>query len=275
MSRSTRRFLLLANSIILAYFFVPALLLRFALDRFMFPIVNGGVTNEDRLIDVPLSAGRTAKIRQYGSEPYCAIFFPGQHGSISTYEQTLFPEIQNLGIKVYALSYSGQDGAEGRSHSATVVQDAEAALTTIRNETPCDPGSAVFIGRSLGAAVALRAAQRIRPKGLLLDGVPSTMTTVIRAVIRRHIATWPWTLLPVGSLVKDDFQLLPLIHSLRPIPIVIFQGTEDQVSPFAETQAAVLGQNHVQFLAIHGATHTHAYLSTPQYSTKLAELVED
>jgi acetyl esterase/lipase len=272
----TRRILFLASCLVAAYFVVPALLLRFALDRFMFPSVDGGVTHEDRLIDVPLAGGRLARIRQYGGRelPHCVIFFPGQHGGISTYEETLFPDIKKLGIAVYAVSYSGQDGARGRSHSATLIEDVETALATINHETSCQPGNAVFVGRSLGSAVALLAAQRVRPKGLLLDGVGSSLTTVIKAALRRHIATWPWSLLPVQSLVKNDFQSLPLIHALRPTPIVIFQGMEDQVTPFAETQSTVLGEDNVQFFAIRGATHSHAYLlAMPQYSKKLLELL--
>jgi pimeloyl-ACP methyl ester carboxylesterase len=265
-----------AGCLVAAYFFVPVLLLRFALDRFILPSVNGGVTHEDRLIDVPVGAGRFVRIRQYGGHelPHCVIFFPGQHGGISTYEQTLFPIIKNLGIAIYALSYSGQDGARGRSHNATLIEDVDTALATINHETSCQPGNAVFVGRSLGSAVALVAAQRIRPKGLLLDGVPSTLATPIKAALRRHIATWPWTLLPVQSLVPNDFQLLRIIHSLRPTPIVIFQGMEDQVTPFAETQTTAVGQDNVQFFAIPGATHSHAYLlAMPQYSKKLLELV--
>jgi pimeloyl-ACP methyl ester carboxylesterase len=186
----------------------------------------------------------------------------------------LFPNINKLGIAVYALSYPGQDGARGRSHSATLIEDVDTALATISHETSCEPGNAVFVGRSLGSAVALIAAQRVRPKGLLLDGVGSTLTVVINAALRRHIATWPWTLLPVRSLLKNDFELIPIIHSLRPTRIVIFQGMEDQVTPFLETQRAVLGQDNVQFFPIPGATHTHAYqLSMPLYSKKLLELV--
>jgi alpha-beta hydrolase superfamily lysophospholipase len=267
---------LLFGCVVAAYFLAPALLLRFALDRFMFPVVDGGVTHEDRLIDVPLAAGRSVRIRQYGGHelPQCVIFFPGQHGGISTYEQTLFPDIKKLGIAVYAVSYPGQDGARGRSHSATLTEDVDTALATINHETSCQPGNAVFVGRSLGSAVALVAAQRVRPKGLLLDGVGSTLTIVIKAALRRHIATRPWTLLPVQSLVKNDFQLLRVIQTLRPTPIVIFQGMEDQVTPFAETQSTVVGQDNVQFFAIPGATHTHAYLlAMPQYSKKLLELV--
>jgi pimeloyl-ACP methyl ester carboxylesterase len=202
------------------------------------------------------------------------IFFPGRGGGVSTYEETLFPSIQKLGITLYAVSYPGQDGAKGRSHSATLLQDVDTALPTVRAETSCDPADSVFVGRSLGATVAIHAAQSIRPKGLLLDGVAPSLTVAVKAEMRRHAATRPWAFLPVRSLVRDNFDLPPLLQTLRSIPVVIFQGTEDDVTPFAEIQAAVAGHDNVRFYAVPGGTHNHVYLAVmPEYLKALSELV--
>jgi hypothetical protein len=71
----------------------------------------------------------------------------------------------------------------------------------------------------------------------------------------------------------NDFSLLPAVVSLAPTPIVIFQGTNDRVTPFIDAKEAFLKQNNVQFFAVTDATHDNAYLlSQPQYSMKLAEL---
>jgi len=259
---------------VVVYFCTPVLLLCFALDRLIFPQVDGGSTHEDRLIDVPLGGGRSIRIREYGSPglPNCAIFFPGQHGGISSYERTLFPNIEQSGITVFALSYPGQDGAQGRSNRATLIDDVHSGIAAIGRETSCQPTNSVFIGHSLGASVAIHAAQQVRPKGILLDGVAPTLTIAIQAAFRRRASTQPWNLLPLGLLVKDDF-LLPLIHSLRPIPMVVFQGTNDRVTPFEDAQKALLDQENVQFFAVPDATHNDLYLQAqPQYSKKLAEL---
>jgi hypothetical protein len=46
------------------------------------------------------------------------------------------------------------------------------------------------------------------------------------------------------------------------------------VTPFAETQSTVVGQDNVQLFAIPGATHSNPYLlSMPLYSKKLLELL--
>lgn len=274
-SRLTNRILLLAVCAAVLYFLVPVLLLQFALDRLMFPQVDSVATHEDRLIDVSLGTGHSVLIRRYGGSelPHCAIFFPGGHGGIATYEQTLFPNIEQLGIAVYALSYPGQDGAQGRSYRATLSQDVDRAITAISRETSCQPGNAVFVGRSLGSAVAIVAAKRIRPKGLLLDGVAPTLTIAIQAAVHRRVVTRPWGLLPFRLLVDNDYPLLPAVASLAPIPIVIFQGTNDRVTPFVEAREAFLQQNNVQFFAVRDATHDDVYLlSQPNYSKKLAEL---
>ena len=105
-----------------------------------------------------------------------------------------------------------------------------------------------------------------------MDGVAPRLTIAIQAVFRRRAATRPWNLLPLSLLVKDDF-LLPLIHSLRPIPVVIFQGTNDRVTPFEDARKALLDQENVQFFAVPDATHNDVYLQAqPQYSKKLVEL---
>jgi pimeloyl-ACP methyl ester carboxylesterase len=273
--RLANRILLLAVCAAVIYFLAPILLLRFALDRLIFPKVDSGATHEDRLINVSLETGRSILIRQYGGSelPHCAVFFPGQHGGIATYERTLFPNIEQLGIAVYALSYPGQDGAPGRSYRAALSQDVARAITAISLETSCQPINAVFIGRSLGSAVAIDAATRFRPKGLLLDGVAPTLTIAIQAAVQRRVVTRPWGGLPFRLVMGNDFSLLPAVASLAPTPIVIFQGTNDRVTPFIDAQEAFLKQNNVQFIAVPDATHDNAYLrSQPQYSKKLAEL---
>jgi pimeloyl-ACP methyl ester carboxylesterase len=274
----TRRFKVLslaATFAIVIYFLIPVILLRFALDRFIFLQVDGGPTHEDRRIDVSLPGNRSIVIRQYGNSrlPRCAIFFPGQHGGISVYEEILFPDVRDLGAAVYALSYPGQEGAKGYSRRVTLIDDIDAAMTAITNETSCQPRSAVFIGRSLGSAIAIFAAQRTRPKGLLLDGVSPTLSTAIHAAVGRHMVTQPWSLLPLPSIVENDFPLAPVIHSLRPTPVVIFQGTDDRVTPFAEAQKALVGLDNLEFLAVPHAIHDNAYrVANLQYSKKLEEL---
>jgi alpha/beta superfamily hydrolase len=273
--RRFKAFSLVAISAVIIYFLTPILLMRFALDQFVFLQVDGGPTHEDRRIDVSLPGDRSIRIRQYGSSHLtrCAIFFPGQHGGISAYERSLFPEIQKLDAALYALSYPGQDGAKGHSRQTSLFGDLDAAMAAINNETSCQPRTSVFVGRSLGANVAIYTAQRVRPKALLLEGVSPTLSIAIRAAVRRHIMTQPWGLLPIRWIVQDDFPLAPVIHSLSPTPIVIFQGTDDQVTPFAETQQAMLGLNNVEFIAVPHATHDHTYqVANLQYSKKLGEL---
>lgn len=272
-SSLAKRISVMVGCIAVAYLAAPVLLLRFALDRLIFLQVNGGTTHEDRLIAVHVAADRSILIRQYGSSAHCVIFFPGQHGGISTYERTLFPAIRQTDVAVFALSYPGQDGAQGRSRRVTILKDVAVAIAAINRETSCQPNNAVFVGRSLGASVAVYTAQGTQPKGILLDGVGLTLMDAIRAAIERHTLMRPWAFLPLGRLVQDD-SLVPVIRSLRTMPIVIFQGTNDQVTPFIETQTGLVHEDNVRFFAVNGATHSNAYLlSQGEYTRQLADLM--
>ena len=262
-------------AVIVVYVSMPVLLLSFALDRFLFPQVDGGATHEDHVVDVPVATNRSIRVRRYGASQQCVIFFPGQHGGIAAYEHNLIPAIRQLGMAAYTLSYPGQDGAQGRSSKATLLQDVAVAIGAIGHETPCQPSSAVFVGRSLGATVALYTAERIHPKGILLDGVAPTMTTAIQAAVQRYVVTRPWSLLPLHSFIGNDFPLAPVIQSLRPIPVVIFQGVNDQVAPFVNAQQALSHLGNVQFLPVPNATHDNAYqVAAAMYSAKLMELAK-
>jgi pimeloyl-ACP methyl ester carboxylesterase len=275
MSRLTKRVVLLSVCITFIYASAPLILLRFALDRVLFPKVDSGATHEDRVLNVRVAPERYVRVRQYGASQQCVIFFPGQHGGISAYERNLIPAIEQLGMTLYTLSYPGQDGAQGRSQRATLLQDVAVAITDISRETLCQPNDAVFVGRSLGATVALYTAQGIRPKGILLDGAGPTLTTAIQAGVRRYLVTRPWSLLPLHSFVGNDFPLVPVIRSLRDVPIVIFEGEDDQVAPFTDAQKALGGLENVQFLPVPGARHDNTYqVAEPLYSAKLMELAK-
>jgi hypothetical protein len=55
---------------------------------------------------------------------------------------------------------------------------------------------------------------------------------------------------------------------------VIFQGTNDQVTPFIEAQTALVHEENVRFFAVNGATHSNAYLLLQsEYKKQLADLM--
>ncbi|MEO8999128.1 MAG: alpha/beta hydrolase [Rhodanobacter sp.] len=257
------------------YFLVPALLLHFVIDQLVFTAQTNDPTHEDQRYDVKLGDHRSVVVRRYGStQAACVIFFPGQHGGIGTYERTLFPQIQGLGATIYAISYPGQDAATGKSHLQSLAEDVSVAIRSIEHTTPCIPAQAVFVGRSLGATVALAEAARFSPRGVLLDGVSPDLSGVVHAWINHHPLATGWRWLPVHALLPDDFALADIFRKMRATPVVIFQGTADRVTPYEAMRVFADSVPAIRFIPVRGASHENAYhLAHVCYSEMLKNLL--
>lgn len=97
------------------YYLTIAVALRFFLSNLVFLAVPLSVTHENRLLVVN-SNGAQGLIREYKSDENrsCVLYFPGQHGGIARYEKEIFAPVLAKGVSVYAISYPGYEGAEGK-----------------------------------------------------------------------------------------------------------------------------------------------------------------
>lgn len=248
--------------VVVLYFALPAALLRWDADRLIFSAQSNDWTHEDQRFDVAVSPEVTVVVRRYGEAGQaCAFFFPGQHGGIGTYERMLFPLIRSAGADVYAISYPGQDGAKGHSHRNLLPDQVALAVSQVSKETHCGMGRSVFVGRSLGATVALVEASKFRPKGVLVDGLGADLPSVVRAWIKRHPALVGWQMLPVRELLgRRDYAAALLFRQVPSVPVSVFQGTADTVTPYALARSAAMGHSNVAFTAVDGGTHQDTYL---------------
>jgi alpha-beta hydrolase superfamily lysophospholipase len=253
--------LIAALALLVLYFLLPALLLRFAIDQLTFTAQTNDATHEDQRYEVKVGVSRSVVVRRYGSaKAACVIFFPGQHGGMDTYERTLFPQIEGTGAVVYAVSYPGQDGAAGSSRLRWLNDDVAAAIDFVKRGTPCNPAQSVFVGRSLGATVALAEAVRFSPRGVLLDGVSPDLAGVVHAWFERHPLAIGWRLLPVRWWLADDYALADMVAKLPATPVVIFQGTADRVTPFERTRIWASANPAIRFIPVRGASHENTYM---------------
>lgn len=247
--------------VVVLYFAVPAALLHWSLDRLIFRAQSHDRTHEDKRFDVVVSPEATVVVRRYGDAGQaCAFFFPGQHGGIGTYERTLFPLIRSAGADVYAISYPGQDGAKGHPHGDLPDQVA-LAVSQVSKATHCGMSRSVFVGRSLGATMALVEASKFKPKGVLVDGLGVNLSSVVRAWISRHPALIGWQMLPVRALLgRRDYSAALLFEQIPSVRVSVFQGTADAVTPYALARSATLGHPNVTFTTVDGGTHQNTYV---------------
>jgi alpha-beta hydrolase superfamily lysophospholipase len=269
------RVLGLGLACLIVYAAVPVLILAFGLDGLVLSPSEPEATHEARQYIVASDEGRGIAIRRYGEahDGQCVIFFPGQHGGMARYEHDLLPMLRVENYSLYTLSYPGQDGAPGSASLSQLDEDVDRALRFLADARLCSMRSSLFVGRSFGASVAVLEAAEFHPKGVLVEGVSPDLATAIRAWMRRHVMTWPWQWLPIGALVPAPGDLKPVVADWKGTPMIVFQGTADDVTPFHAARTLMLNRPGVRFEAVPGGDHENTFLmAAPAYRAALVEL---
>jgi fermentation-respiration switch protein FrsA (DUF1100 family) len=186
------------------------------------------------------------------------VWFHGNAGNISHrvdnikqlhryLDQPLIPNIFIFDYRGYGQS---EGGFSDLSEEAT-YRDAEGALAYLRTRQDLTPTKVVYFGRSLGAAIAVEAARRQPPAGLILE----TPFTSIRDMARVALP-----FLPVWGLVRTKYDALAKIREVR-VPLLILHGDQDDVVPYEQGRRLFEAANEPKtFYTIRGARHNDTYI---------------
>jgi len=160
--------------------------------------------------------------------------------------------LARAGLTVLLVDYRGYGGNPGDPTEQGLARDARAAHAYLRAHLP-GIGALIYVGESLGAAVATELATAHPPAGLVLR----SPFTDLAAVGRQH-----YPFLPVGVLLRDRFPVADLIGRVT-VPTVVVYGTADSVVPPAQSRAvAARAGGPVRLVAVDGADHNDEALST-------------
>ena len=124
------------------------------------------------------------------------------------------------GLDVLLFDYRGYGRSSGRPSERGTYRDARAARSALLSRPEVDPARVVYLGESLGGAVALELALAHPPAGLVLM---STFTSV-RDMARRHYPIFP------PPVVPDAYPSLRRVRELR-APLLVLHGGRDEIVP--------------------------------------------
>lgn len=180
-------------------------------------------------------------------------------------------QLREFGFSVLAIDYRGFGKSGGELPSEqTVYDDATAAWRHLASLQP-DPEHRYIYGHSLGGAVAVDLAHRLRDDGLPAAAgliVESTFTTL--ADIARSFS-YRW--LPVQLLLSQKFDSLDKIAAVD-LPVLIVHGTGDRyVSPHFSEELHAAARAPKKLLMVEGGSHNNSMrLGEQEYRAALAEL---
>jgi len=179
------------------------------------------------------------------------LFFHGNAGNISHRLESL-AIFHRLGLNVLIIDYRGYGRSTGTPSEAGTYADASAAWRYLTETRALDPARIVLFGRSLGGAVAIELASRVRPAALLVE---STFTSVPDMAAQLY----PW--LPVRWLARLRYPSQARIARIL-CPLLVLHSRGDEIIPFTHAQALYAAAPHPKLLFAMRGGHNDGFLAT-------------
>ena len=152
------------------------------------------------------------------------LFFHGNAGNVS-HRMEHARALSAAGLDLLLVDYRGYGQSTGRPSEEGLHLDARASLAALRAGDRVDPQRVVYMGESLGAAVALRLALESPPLACVLQSA----FTSLRDVGREH---YPAAL---ASLAGAAYPSRERIARLS-VPVLILHGEDDDIVPVAHAR---------------------------------------
>lgn len=157
--------------------------------------------------------------------PFTLIVFNGNAGN-RAYRAPLAAALRRNGMAVLLFDYRGFGENAGTPTESGLALDGRAARDYLRQRPDVDAKRLVYLGESLGAAIALELATEDPPAALVLRSPFTSMT----AVGQLH-----YPFLPVSLLLRDRYPSMDRISRIRS-PLLVVAGGLDSIVPVDQSQ---------------------------------------
>jgi len=183
--------------------------------------------------------------------PVTLLWFHGNGGNISHRLHTIRVRRDRLGAAIFIFDYREYGRSEGRVSEEGTYRDGDAAIQYVRARRGVDTRKIVFLGESLGSAVAVEMAIRHGPAGLILESPFLSIAEMTRI-------SFPF--LPIGPLLRTRYDTLSKIGRV-PAPVLIVHGEDDEIVPFDHGRRLFeAAPEPKMFYAVKGAHHNDLFL---------------
>lgn len=190
------------------------------------------------------------------------LFLHGNGGNIS-HRLSKIAFFHSLGINILIFDYRGYGLSTGSPSEQGLYQDATASYRYL-TESLGIPGERIILyGESLGAAVALELATKVRVKGLILEGAFTSVPDM-----SRHV----FFFIP-GFFIKNKFDSFSKIDKTE-APKLFIHSRNDEIVPFSMGQRLFeKAKEPKAFLEIHGGHNDVSFLTDPTVARKISDFI--
>ena len=172
------------------------------------------------------------------------LFFHGNGGNIS-HRLVHARALTDAGLDVLLFDYRGYGRSTGTPDEAGTYRDARAARAALLAQPGIDAAAILYLGESLGGAVATELALAEPPAGLVLQSA----FTSLREMARLHYPVVP------TALVPDAYPTLERMARVR-CPVLVLHGDRDDIVPVGHGRALfAAAAGHKRLEVVPGAGH--------------------
>ncbi|MFP6681886.1 MAG: alpha/beta hydrolase [Gammaproteobacteria bacterium] len=191
------------------------------------------------------------------------LFLHGNGGNISDRLLTL-ARLHEMQLNVLMLDYRGYGRSTGKPSAQGTFLDAQAGWNYLINEQDEQRDNIVVYGRSLGGAVAVELASRMRPRALIIE---STFTSIA------DMASDIYPYLPTRMLLRHKYPSIKTIVRIS-VPLLVAHSTDDELIPLRHGQRLFeVAPEPKQFYRLVGS-HNQAFTESGQmYYNTLSQFI--
>lgn len=188
----------------------------------------------------------------------------GNGGNIS-YRVDLIEILNYLGYKIFVFDYRGYGKSDGIPTERGLYRDALGAYDILK-EKGFKNEDIVLLGRSLGGAVAIFLASRVKPSGLIVDSSFESIHILSKDVLGFYFPRW---------LISNRFESIQRIKNIK-IPKLVIHSIDDEIIPFYHGKNLYeAAPEPKRFLRLHGSHNTSLFESKDIYIKELRNFIDN
>lgn len=187
------------------------------------------------------------------------LFCHGNGGNIG--HRIDFLEIFNkLKLNVFIFDYRGYGKSPGRPSEKGIYLDAKGAYDYLSGRADIDKDKIVLYGESLGGAVVIDLAKKIKASGLIIFGAFTSVGDMGREL---------YSYLPIKLIITQRYDSRSKIKDLT-IPKLIIHSRDDEIVPFSQGERLYAAASFPkEFFEMRDGHNEAALLNSEKFSQKI------